>query len=217
MQDAKDYINNELAPIYRENPGESLDLGDFAYWAEQGSNLATSVIAFVALGKLAGAISPFARLSNATRGSKLAKLLKADIKANNFAAIANQVSMGKRGANVAGIGDAIFSSYLLTSAESVGSATDVYRSVKDRVFEEQLGKGLNPSEALKVAKREAINAGDFTMRFNTLNVLLNLTSVAPFLKYGKGAYRGPIAKRTLKRTGKRILQEKVLKNMLKNL
>jgi len=53
MQEWKDATKESL-PIYRENPSKPLDLGDFAYWAENGSDLVTSIGGFAATGALTG-------------------------------------------------------------------------------------------------------------------------------------------------------------------
>ena len=210
MQEGKDAVN-EMMPIYREDPNMALDLDDFAYYAEQGSNLATSVLGFLALGRMAGKVplaTGIARGFNTFKGGKnISNFLRGEIKNNSFANIAKTASMGKRGASYVDIGDAVWSSYLLTSAESVGSATQVYREVYDQVLKESLEKGLSKNAAIKKAKQEAIDAGDFTMLFNQSNIFLNLTSVMPFLKKGKGAFRGPIKKRTYGNSAKRLAIE----------
>jgi hypothetical protein len=47
---------SEAFPIYRENPGKSLDLGDPAWWFDNGSSLIESMTGFAALGFGTGAL-----------------------------------------------------------------------------------------------------------------------------------------------------------------
>ena len=63
---------DESMPIYQENPGEALQVGDFAWWMENGTNLVQSASAFAALGYATGGAS----LAGLTKGAKAQVLLQ---------------------------------------------------------------------------------------------------------------------------------------------
>lgn len=54
MEDLKQQVNKDVLPIYRENPGESLDIGDSAWWMENGGQLIESAGSFLATGGIVG-------------------------------------------------------------------------------------------------------------------------------------------------------------------
>jgi len=106
-------------PIYREKPGKA-DLGDIAYWIENGSNLVKSVGSFLATGAAVGKIF--------TGISTLAASMGAGVKTMNAAK-----ALGAVGGAVA-----------LNQAEAMLDAVEVYDEVykdfKDRGFEEEYAK-----------------------------------------------------------------------------
>ena len=55
MEDFKSSINQDVFPIYRRNPNESLDIGDSAWWLENGGSLVESIGAFAITGAGLGA------------------------------------------------------------------------------------------------------------------------------------------------------------------
>ena len=71
------------APIYRENPNASFDVGDFAWWAQNGVSVASSLgllipgyVGAELAGKLVSGIGKFSRAANITgKGNKLSQLL----------------------------------------------------------------------------------------------------------------------------------------------
>jgi hypothetical protein len=67
MMDWKD-ATREALPIHRENPNKHLDIGDFAWWAENGSELTTSIGGFAATGALLG--GPLSFLSKFGKGGQ---------------------------------------------------------------------------------------------------------------------------------------------------
>lgn len=55
MEDFKASVNKDYLPIYQRNPGESFNLGDSAWWIENGASLVESIGAFAATGAGIGA------------------------------------------------------------------------------------------------------------------------------------------------------------------
>ena len=175
MQKWKDAVN-EGTPIYRENPTEAMNFGDFAYWMEQGSNLVTSAAAFAALGFATGGVG-----SVAMRGAGMAA--KAVTGARTGAAIAQFLETG---------GNTILNAYALNKAEGVGVAIDTYKEVYDDAIakgaaaKEILGK--TDAEVELDARKKAAESASFAYNLNKINIALNITSSMKFIKpYARGA------------------------------
>tara|TARA_R110000772_G_C13310328_1_gene440491 strand:+ start:12892 stop:30153 length:17262 start_codon:yes stop_codon:yes gene_type:complete len=212
MGEWKEQVSRDF-DIYMENPDGALEIGDFAWWADRGSSLATSVAAFVALGYLTGGASLATRTAGAiaktgTRGTKIANVLKGTIgKGTKIDDVAKAVSLGKTSLNPASFIDTLTSSYLLTTAESIGTATDVYNTVYEEAKNKANIAGLGEKESEIKARGEALKAGDRAFNFNQWNILLNLTSVAPFLRRSNNTKKGFIKKRTPLGGAKKIAAE----------
>ena len=56
MEEFKQSVNQDILPIYQENPGESFNVSDSAWWIENGSSLVESIGAFAATGAGIGAL-----------------------------------------------------------------------------------------------------------------------------------------------------------------
>lgn len=190
----------EQNPIYAENPNKALDVEDFAWWADRGSSLATSIGAFVALGYATGGLSAGTRVTSALAKTGKAKGLTRFLQGNIGGAaddLAKFASNGKAGFNPASFIDTATTSFLMTTAESVGTATEVYHNSFKAKKQELLDSGSTEEQAEKEARDFSIVAADRAFEFNQMNILLNLTSVAPFIKKSKLASSGAIRKRTL--------------------
>ena len=105
---------NKALPIYRENPNKPLDIGDSAYWFENGSSLVESAGAFVATGMLTGG----ALLKAIGNGAKALKWLSTAGKT---------AQLGDTGKKIAQRVSAVSNAIALNQAESIGIATSVYK------------------------------------------------------------------------------------------
>jgi len=143
----------ESAPIYRAEPGKPLDIGDPAWWWDNGSSLVESATSFVATGYLTGA--GIGMLGKAANSVKWLNSLNNTTKA---------VEGAKWLANSAA----------LNQAESIGIATNVYNDV----YNEKLQEGLSP----EAAKMAAATAASTSIDLNRINILLNITSAKAFVR-----------------------------------
>jgi len=187
---------NEALPIYREQPDRALDVGDFAWWMENGSELVKSATAFVALGYGVGV--GLGSLGTLSKGTRAVKWLESIAGVDNVA----------KGAQAAG---ALTNAYILNHAEGYGIAVNVF----DETYKEALQKYSNtpdvsPEEADRLARRDAARKGENALNLNKANIALNLSSAAMFLKapmLTRHILKKPNLLRSLKRTGVEGLQE----------
>ena len=159
VADWEEYVNKDIAPIYRENPNKPMDFGDSAWWFENGSGLATSVISFLAQGAGAGAIVKGAGLLAKT--SKVGALAKLGMSAEKVAGVSKGAS-------------ALATATMLNQSESAISATQVYNSTMEH--------WLNEGYSAEHAKKQASTAAATTFNLNRANILLNLSSANLFLQ-----------------------------------
>lgn len=175
MQKWKDSVN-EATPIYRENPTQSFDVGDFAYWMENGSNLVTSAAAFAVLGYATGGVG-----GAALRGLGMGARTLAG--ARTGAAIGQYLETG---------GNALVNAYMLNKAESVGVAIDTYKETYEKSLQElrdNNGTAKKTDAQLDVeARKKAADAASYAYNINKINIALNLTSAFKFVKpFARGA------------------------------
>jgi hypothetical protein len=98
--------------------------------------------------------------------------------------------------------DTLTSSFMLNQAEALKSSTGVYKSVYDKA----IAQGIDPLEA----GQKASDAASYTMNLNRLNIALNLTSAARFLKdpaVTRGALLEGAKNKLLKDVGSESAQE----------
>lgn len=164
-QDRKKDVNDHFA-IYRENPGEALDVGDFAWWVENGSALVESVTAFAAVGYATGGFS-LGALNNGKRALEVLKMI-------------GQGNNAKRGTQLLAT---LSNAMLLNHAEGMGIATNVYKETYEKALKEAENNNLKNAE--EVAKQEAARKAESALKVNKLNILLNLTSAGLFIKTPK--------------------------------
>lgn len=157
---------NETYPIYKQNPGKPLDVGDSAWWFENGGSLVESAAAFA--------------ITGAGIGGATSKSLNWLSKAINAGKTGEQVAAGLAwGANT----------LALNQAEAMSSATQVY----DQVYKDELeilqsasGDGSFTPEYLtqidEMAKQKASEAAATTVNWNRANIVLNLTSAGAFIR-----------------------------------
>jgi len=166
-QERKQAINEAL-PIYRKEPTKPLDIGDTAWWMENGTNLVQSAGAFVGLGFLTGgAIS-----SAVGKGAKYLKWLQ---------------TLSNTSPKVVQSTSAVLNSAILNQAEGIGIATETF----DKAFNKKLGELQADSEVMKnstpeqiegIAKKYAASAAASAINFNRINILTNITSAGLFIK-----------------------------------
>lgn len=159
VADWEEYVNKDIAPIYRENPNKPMDFGDSAWWFENGAGLATSVGSFLAQGMGAGAIVK--GVGMLAKASKVGGLAKLGMSAKNIAGVSQGAS-------------ALLTATMLNQSESTISATQVYNSTMDH--------WLTEGYSIDHAKKQAATAAATTYNINRANILLNLSSANLFLQ-----------------------------------
>ena len=152
MEDLKQ-STNEAMPIYRENPGQPLDMGDSGWWYENGSQIAESAAAFVITGYGLGA--------GLTKGAQALRWMLSLGKTTELTA-------GMRGAT------ALLNATGLNQAEGMTTAIGVY----DKILEQGKEQGLDE----KTSMEKAADAAAYSININRANILLNLTSAAALMK-----------------------------------
>lgn len=166
---AMDNIKTDIRdanPIYRRSD-KPLDIGDPAWWWDNGSSLVESATAFVATGYLTGG-----GLGALGKGANSLKWLKTLGKTGkSFGELRSAV---KRTEGVIEGMQWLANSAALNQAESIGIATNVY----DSVLREKLQAGLTENEAMQAAA----DAASTSINVNRINILLNLTSAKAFIR-----------------------------------
>lgn len=171
--------NDEKYAIYEENPGESMQMGDWAWWMGRGSGLVESIGSFLALGAGVGKVVPLV-----LRAARAKNLVTAITKS---AKLGGQFADGTAG---------LITATMLNQAEAVMEATEVYNTT----YENSAGKGFGEKEA----RERAAKAASTTMNLNRINILLNLSSAKAFIsprKYARQIIKNPSLLKTLKDVG----------------
>ena len=188
---------NEDLPIYRENPDTALNVGDFAWWMENGSALVESAAAFVGLGYLTGGGS----LKALTSGGKALEWLKVLNKGATASNIGARTTHG-----MAGLSNML----MLNQAEGIGIATNVYNNIKEEKYQQYLAEGKDEETAASLANEEAAKRASVTLNANRANILLNATSALAFIKapnLTNQVTKLPTLRRSLSRIGYEGIQE----------
>jgi ADP-ribose pyrophosphatase YjhB (NUDIX family) len=158
-QDLKKEVDEDWFPIYEENPGQSMSMSDPAWWMSRGSGLVESVGSFIVQGMVGGKlVSTGLKGLGAIGGKKLAQT----------------VLGAQKSKQLAGAGGALLNATMLNQAESVIDATQVFNDT----YKQRLKEGYDTPKA----KKAAAEAASMTMNLNKINILLNLSSAAAFLK-----------------------------------
>lgn len=133
---------NDMLPIYRKDPGKPLDIGDSAWWFENGSALAGSAVEFLV---------PGAAISKTLRATKLLAWL------------------GKLpgGAKTRAFGEGLANNYLLNNAEGVITAMDVY----DQVLSDQSIPESKRKKIASDAAAYALNMNRVNMLLNVSSTM----------------------------------------------
>lgn len=164
----KKTVDEDWFPIYRSQDRDFMDIGDWEWWLENGSSIARSAAGFIATGALVsgglGAIGKgISGLSKAGKGATLLETLGM----TPYGAARTASALGRGGNTLA-------TAYMLNHAEGVMEATQVYNDA----YNELLKRGYSEEEA----KAQASMGAAATVNANRINILLNLTSAAKFLK-----------------------------------
>ena len=123
MEEFKQTVNQDILPIYQENPGEAFNISDSAWWIENGSSLVESIGAFAATGAGIGALFK-------TAGKGLSMI-------NGLSKLGNA---GKAAAT-------ILSATGLNQAESITTAMQVY----DTTYQAAVENGQSEEQAKQSA------------------------------------------------------------------
>ena len=180
MTSAQESVKDVL-PIYRENPGQALDVGDFAYWMETGDSLVTSIGGFALSGyALGGGVSVLSK--GASGLAKIGALVADSVKnTRSFRTALGAIEARGTGEAVRGL----TLNYLMNRSESLGIAAETYATVYEREYNKAIVEGKSNEEAKTTAKRFAAEGAAGSMKFNALNMILNTTSSNLFLKSAK--------------------------------
>ena len=162
---------DEAFPIYRENPGKALDLGDPAYWVEQGSGLVNSAIEF---GISGGILSK--GLNGLSKIAKLRQLSNAVAKAPGIAQLGLDGAQIGRGAQI------LQHATIMNGMEGTLTAADTFDSVYQTQLADYLGQGLSNEEAHTKATTDASEGAAATYNANKWAIPLNLISSGMFMK-----------------------------------
>ena len=232
MTSLQDSVNDNFK-IYRENSDTPMDFGDFAYWAEQGSNLIQSAGAFALLGMATGGAGGaiLEGLTGARKAGQAALAAKRGIDAEKLAvAGVESVQAGKTGESVgqlitAGLKktltnnniNGVTNAFLMNRAEGVGVAADTYQSVyekdKQKLKDNQEENQLSDAQIEEQAKNNAAQAASYAYNFNRVNILLNLSSSFAFVNINSLGLRQSLekvgTKELLKTLGKETGQEAI--------
>jgi len=173
----------DAMPIYRENPNESLDVGDFAYWMETGESLVTSIGGFVLAGYALGGLTTLpGKVINAAaeaRSASIAKKVADGIRGSSkFQKALSTAQANQVGARL----ESLSVNFLMNQAESVGIGADVYKNVYESTYNNAIVSGKSEEEAKKLAQVSASKGAAASINFNRLNMLLNTSSSDLFLK-----------------------------------
>lgn len=162
---------NEALPIYRENPTKALDVGDFAWWMENGSALVESAAAFVGLGYLTGGAA-LRMLSTGGRALEFLHAIGRGVRATDTVKKGTQFAAG------------LTNTLMLNQAEGIGVAVQTYERAYNEALQELKANNINTSEEeLELqARAEASRRASSALNFNRANILLNLTSSFAFLR-----------------------------------
>ena len=182
--------SEEAFPIYEEAPGESMQIGDFAWWMTRGEGLVESVGAFLAQGAGAAKLASWGLKGTA-----------AFIRAKN---LTRAIAGAEKSKRILQGSSALTTATMLNQSEAVLEATQVYRDI----YQDRLDKGYNQDEARKAAASAAAT----TISINRINILLNLTSASAFLqpmKFTRKFLKAPTKARTFRRLGLEAGQEGV--------
>lgn len=160
VDESKKNVDQNIFPIYENNPDKSLQLNDFAWWASRGSGLVESVGSFLVQGAGAAKLTSLGLrgLSEISGGQKLARAIFGVEKSKSLL----------------GGAETLASSMMLNQSEAVIESAQVYKDT----YQDRLKLGYSNEEANTAAAAAATT----TMNLNRINILLNLTSAAAFLK-----------------------------------
>jgi 8-oxo-dGTP diphosphatase len=159
-QDLKKEVDEDWFPIYEENPGQSMSLSDPAWWFARGSGLVESMGAFAVTGMVGGKIA--------------STLLKGAGKLSGAKTLTRAIVGADKSKKILGGASALTNATMMNQAEATISATQVFNDT----YEARLAQGWDRREA----KEAASEAAAATMNLNKINILLNLSSAAAFLK-----------------------------------
>jgi hypothetical protein len=193
MQEIQEEVKSKY-PIYKENPGATMDFGDPGYVFSQLADLTTSIGGFVLTGYATGGI---------LNG------LKAGARAGQALAAMNSTTLTKKAGDIS---STLLNAYALNQAEGVGIAVDVqerYKLQNSARLEKEynaektaLGldliipnsEGFNEKqqqlEQLNTKYKdlqinideESLTAAEAALGYNRVNWLLNITSARRFLR-----------------------------------
>lgn len=207
MQEIKDNVNEAL-PIYRKDPNKTFDYTDSAWWFDNGSNVVTSGIAFVLIGRMTGGAINFG-LTSATRGAKFGiESIKAINKAGQMA---RATTLAPGTVNVINTLSSIGATLAMNQMETKGIQTETFSLAYDKKLRELKADPANINVDDKtlenLAKEDAVEKTVRAGRINRINILLNLSSVAALGKPSALTTRNLLKPPSFKRSAGRYVAE----------
>lgn len=161
----KQHVNEDLFPIYEQDPGKTLNLGSTEWWFKNGSSVVGSAAEFAVMG--------FGLGSLLTKGLAATKWL------STLDAVTGATKLTKLGQAI-GVGT---NAFLLNQAESILEATQVY----DTELQKNMELVNQGKLTEKQARLNAASAAGHTVNLNRMNILLNLTGVSAIMKGARGS------------------------------
>ncbi len=167
-------VDQDLLPVYRQDPNKVLDIGSSEWWADNGSGILGSAAEFALLGFGVGSLL--------TKGASALKWLTT-LDAAAGAAAAEGVAGAKR-LNTLGQSLVLGTSALaMNHAEGILEATQVYGMELEKNMELVRQGKLSEEEA----KTRAADAAGHSVNLNRANIFLNLTGMSSILKAARGS------------------------------
>lgn len=191
--DTIEQFGTNKAPIYRENPGKSWDVNDFAWWAENSVNVASSIglmIPGVAAGSIVGktlsTVGKLSRVSNiAGKGTKFTK------------ALGRMLASGTGKGNY--YGNLITSSFVMRNGENMKESLQTVNQIREEALsmpDDEYIKLISDPNVLadfKSATNKPLNKENFadyiaaragwrTYALDASNVVFDMMQIAPMLR-----------------------------------
>lgn len=156
----KETVTQDIAPVYQQEPGKTMNLGSSEWWFKNGASVAGSAAEFAILG--------FGLGSLITKGLTASKWLSAV-----------DAATGATKLNTAGeLLGVPLNAFALNHAESILDATQTY----DDQYKQAIEAGKSDTEAKTIASAAAAH----NVNINRFNILLNLSAVSGIMKGARG-------------------------------
>ena len=149
-------LKSPFGEVYQENPDQTFDMTDSAWWMNNLGGLVESAASF------------------AVEGAGIAKL---------FGTIAKGAAWSAKTGKLAAKGAQGLSAATLTYMEGAMSGANVFETAYNNNYMRLIGQGIDPAEADSQAKQVASQAAAATVQIHTaMNLALNMTALTPMFR-----------------------------------